>query len=229
MKCKEIEPLIYLFKPGEITENEQHLLDGHLKFCDDCRNLLEEVRHQRFTVNELTAEGYNTSHSSFYKVRIIEKIAILENGKSNKIAQKIKSNGLNYLSLPVYRYISAALIGGLVITFLLQNYSAYLNISKLEMKFGNPSTYEARAESKAIVLGDEDFSFIKESSQKSMKTGKRHSEFSLFKGSKFLLISMRKHRFFQELANHNPGIDPADIIRIYNKSVYLGESRRNQN
>jgi hypothetical protein len=229
MKCKEIEPLIYLFKPGELKENEKHLLDEHLEFCADCKKLWEELHYQYYTLNKLTAERYNTAQSSYYKEQIFRKIDFLENEKSRNIAQKIKSAGLHYFSLPVYRYMSAAVIAALVITFLLQNYLAYINLSQLEMKFGNPSSYEAAAETRPIIFGKDDFSFISESSQKRIKNEKKIPEFRWFKGNQFLLMSIRKHRYFRELANHNPGIDLANIIMIYNKSVYLGESRRNQN
>jgi hypothetical protein len=229
MKCKEIEPLIYLFKPKELTADEQHQLDEHLKSCSDCRKLVEELNTQNLILSEISSKNFNSTQSSYYKQQIFNEIDNFEKNQNRNISQKTLRNYLNYFSMPAYRYISAALIAGLVITFLFQNYLAYLSIGKLEMRFGNPSSYMAKEEIKPIVFGKEDFNFLKESSQKGLKTGRIHKEASWFKGNQFLLLSMRKHRFFQELANHNPAIDPANFLRIYNKSVYIGTSGSNQN
>lgn len=229
MKCKAIEPLIYLYKPGELTENEKDLLEEHFKVCGECKKLRQNLINQNSVLSVLTNERFSSVQSSFDKELIFAKINFLENEKPRNVLERIKYAGFYYFSLPAYRYASAVLIAGFVITFLMQNYLAYMNISQLERKFGNPSNYEAAEEIKPIVLGIEDFSFISQSSRKINKTEKKTVEFRGFKGTKMLLLSMRKHRYFQTLANHNPGIDPAYLIGIYNKSVYLGESKRNQN
>jgi hypothetical protein len=229
MKCNEIEYLIYLNKPGEITENEQKLLNEHLSACPDCRKLRDEIHNQFVILNNFIDVLPKTQDSSYYKEQIFARINNQDKEESKDIVIKFKSRNLYYFTLPVYRYLSAAIIAALVITFLFQNYSAYLNISQLETRFGNPSSYIAAAENKAFILKKDDFSYIKESTQKGLKAGKKTPEFNWFRGNHFLLNSIRRHRFFQELANHNPGIDPSEILRIYNKSVYLGESKRNQN
>ena len=228
MKCKEIEPLIYMYKAGELTKYEQNLLEEHLAICNDCRILKEEINQQDFTLKELISENENLAQSAIYKEQIIEQINILKH-ESQKEASNSKTRMVHYLSNPVYRYLSAAVITGLVMSFLLQNYSTYINLSQLELKFGNPSTYEAVAESKAIVFGDDDLSYIRASTQIRIKPGRAHTEFTWLKGNRFLLMSIRKHRYLQELANHNPGIDRNNIITIFNNSLYLGESRRNYN
>jgi hypothetical protein len=229
MKCSESEYLIYLSKPGEITEKEQKLLYEHLLTCSDCRKLRDEVHNQFVIVNNFIDELPKTEDSSYYKEQIFAMIDNHEKEESKDITIKFKSRKLYYFTLPIYRYVSAAIITALVITYLFQNYSTYQRISQLETRFGNPSSYIAAAENKAFVLRKDDFSFIKESSQKGLKAGRKTPEFNWFKGNQFLLNSIRRHRFYQELANHNPGIDPSEILRIYNKSVYLGESKRNQN
>jgi Putative zinc-finger len=229
MKCKEIEPLIYLYKPGELTENELFLLEEHLKICKECKKLRESLLGQSSTINELTKDEIITDQSSFYKELIFEKIKNLVDENSGSILKKDKSAGLYYFSLPLYRYISAALIAAFVITFLLQNYLAYLNLGQLELRYGNPSSYEAAEEIRPIVFGKEDIRFISQSSQNRIKSGKKLNELSWFKGTQFLLLSIRKHSYLQKLTTHNLGIDPTYLVRIYNKSVYLGESKRNQN
>ena len=226
MKCKEIEPLIYMYKAGELTKYEQNLLEEHLAICNDCRILKEEINQQDFTLKELISENEDLPQSAIYKEQIIEQINILKH-ESQKEGSNIKTTMIHFLSHAVYRYLCAAVITGLVIGFLIQNYSTYNNISQLEVKFGNPSTYEAVAESKAIVFGDDDFSYIQASAQKRIQQRRAHTEFKWLKGNRVLLMSIRKHRFLQELANHNPGIDRNNIITIFNNSLYLGESRRN--
>jgi len=228
MRCEEIEKLIYLYKPGELDENEQDLVNQHIASCPDCRKLREELLNFYIPDNIISSEYTEARHSSYYKEQIFEKVNSVEAIRNGSLSSQFKQVSLNFLAQPVYRYLSAAIISALVITFLLQNYIVYRHISALETRFGNPSSYIAAAENKAMVLGKNDLSFLKENSHKPIKTGLKAFELNWFRGNQFLLMAMRKHKLLQELANHNPGIDALDIIKIYNRSLFSGESKRNQ-
>jgi hypothetical protein len=39
MNCREIEPLIYLFRDGELTEKEQSMVSEHIQNCPRCKEL----------------------------------------------------------------------------------------------------------------------------------------------------------------------------------------------
>ena len=229
MICTEIEPLLYLYKPGELSESEQIVLEKHLKTCKDCRKHRDELRNDSLKLNELIGNNYEYIQADFYKNRIFEKLNYQLVAKSENISGKIYRRSLYYFSSSIFRRVSAAIIAGFILTFLFQNYSAYIQLSQLELKFGNASGYEFNDETKAISFGKDDLRFIKESSQKGTKNGYIQNKFGLIKGNQLLLMSIRKHRFYQELANHNPGIDPAEILRILNKSLYLVESKRSKN
>lgn len=43
MNCRDFEPLIYLYREGELTDTEKTLLTRHLEQCDSCRELHKEA------------------------------------------------------------------------------------------------------------------------------------------------------------------------------------------
>jgi hypothetical protein len=43
MNCKEIEPLLYLVKEGELNNKEREEVDHHLASCEDCRKVYQSV------------------------------------------------------------------------------------------------------------------------------------------------------------------------------------------
>ena len=43
MKCKKINPLIYLYKEGELTEPEKRKLHEHLATCNTCKQTVDEI------------------------------------------------------------------------------------------------------------------------------------------------------------------------------------------
>jgi hypothetical protein len=43
MNCKEIEPLLYLVREGELNSKEKEEVDRHLASCEDCRKLYRSV------------------------------------------------------------------------------------------------------------------------------------------------------------------------------------------
>ena len=44
MKCRDVAPLIYLIKEGELTEEEKQKLDSHLATCNACTKKYESAR-----------------------------------------------------------------------------------------------------------------------------------------------------------------------------------------
>ena len=225
MRCEEIEPLIYLWKPGELNVSEQQAVDEHLSGCSHCKALQKELLGQNLQITSWNVKNKENHKADFYIERIFEKVRAIEDNQTISLPGRIKQFSIYCFRHPVYRYMSAAIISALVVTFLLQNYIVYRHISALETKFGNPSSYAAIIENKPILLAKEDFSFIKSNS---MKPGIKKAELNWFKSSQFLLMTMRKHKLIQEIASHKSGIEPFDIIRIYNNSVFTGESKRNQ-
>jgi hypothetical protein len=44
MNCRDIEPLIYLVREGELTESEKAMVAEHLLICSHCENLARSVK-----------------------------------------------------------------------------------------------------------------------------------------------------------------------------------------
>jgi hypothetical protein len=225
MKCEEAERLIYLWKPGEADEGEQKLLKEHLQNCKECRMLAEEIKQAQRQAEILFTETSIGKDETFYKERIFAKANELEMRKSAGVADKVLRLTFSAFVHPLYKYVSAAVIAAMVFTFLLQNYMAYRHLGELENRFGNPSSYAAAAESKPIVLEVTDFGLIRVNSK---NTNLKGIDLNWLKNNGFLLFSLRKHSLIRELASHKPGIDPIDLIKLYNHSIFTGESKRNQ-
>ncbi|GEM_PF-3630312 len=50
--CETIEPLIYLWVGGELTEEERQRVRAHVAECEHCRRLYEEARESRERVRK---------------------------------------------------------------------------------------------------------------------------------------------------------------------------------
>ncbi len=44
MNCREIEPLIYLVRDGELTEKEKSMVSEHIQNCPRCKELALSVQ-----------------------------------------------------------------------------------------------------------------------------------------------------------------------------------------
>ncbi len=44
MKCRDIEPLIYLVREGELTEKEKSMVSEHIQNCPRCKELSRSVK-----------------------------------------------------------------------------------------------------------------------------------------------------------------------------------------
>ena len=44
MNCRDIEPLIYLVRDGELTEKEKSMVSEHIENCPRCKELAQSVK-----------------------------------------------------------------------------------------------------------------------------------------------------------------------------------------
>jgi hypothetical protein len=81
MTCKEIEPLIYLVREGELTEEEQVVVNEHLRTCASCRYLADSVRNM---TEQLSNAEFN---SGFYtESEMIDRVVHAPNRRIQGVA-----------------------------------------------------------------------------------------------------------------------------------------------
>jgi len=104
MRCKDIEPLIYLVREGEITAEEERQLAGHLAICKNCKQIYESV----VMMTKLVKRGDYTGGASH----------------SNKKRNKISKSGRD-LYLPFIKGIAASLLVLIASTLVYQEADFY--------------------------------------------------------------------------------------------------------
>jgi hypothetical protein len=57
MNCQAFEPLIALYVEGDLPVGDTPLLEEHVAVCDDCRELLQDLRGSQAVVKELATEA----------------------------------------------------------------------------------------------------------------------------------------------------------------------------
>jgi hypothetical protein len=146
MKCSEIEPLIYLVREGELTENERNRVKEHLNGCETCRQLSESVKVMTDMTGSLTYENslFETDTHLIHRVR-----------------QAIERTD-NPSILPVIKSIAAAILFILTSVFLFQDYSFYLHRKTLLVHLQQSS------ELKGTIPGESD---CVERLQRKIRTG----------------------------------------------------------
>ena len=112
MRCKDIEPLIYLVREGEITAEEERQLAGHLAICKNCKQIYESV----VMMTKLVKRGDYTGGASH----------------SNKKRNKISKSGRD-LYLPFIKGIAASLLVLIASTLVYQEADFYQRKSALRI------------------------------------------------------------------------------------------------
>jgi len=119
MNCSEIEPLIYLIREGELTEQERILVTEHLNGCAHCRQVSESVKTMTDAAGSLAFENilFDTHEHVIQEVR-----------------QAIEKT-YNPSILPVIKRIAAAFLFILTSVYIYQEYSFSRNRKALQVHF----------------------------------------------------------------------------------------------
>jgi hypothetical protein len=112
MSCKDIEPLIYLVREGEITAEEEKQLAGHFAICKNCKQIYESV----VMMTKLVKQGDYSGGASYGKKK--------RNNKSENIRD---------LYLPFIKGIAAALLVLITSTLIYQEADFYKRKSALRI------------------------------------------------------------------------------------------------
>jgi hypothetical protein len=118
MNCRDIEPLIYLVREGELTEKERDIVSEHIQGCARCRELALSVQAMTFAVSKadynLNIKGVD---ESFY-YRLMQKI--------NKPAGSYK--------FIIVKATAACLLIILISTFIIQERNFYQSQMDLQAR-----------------------------------------------------------------------------------------------
>lgn len=137
MKCKEIEPLIYLIREGELSASEKAELERHLVFCENCRDLYDSVNRMTALIGQSDFKpGRETGEEM--AGAIMDRI---EKSKAQSRNQD-RSNGYDLL----WKAVAASLLLFMTLTFIREQTS--FNRQK--------SAMQARLEESALFAGNED-------------------------------------------------------------------------
>jgi hypothetical protein len=118
MNCRDIEPLIYLVKEGELTEIEKSRVSEHLVNCPHCEELARSVRAMTACVLEADYDTGIQDKDEWLTHRLIQKI--------NKPARSYK--------FIIIKAIAACLLVLLASTFILQERSFNHNSRELQAR-----------------------------------------------------------------------------------------------
>jgi len=109
MNCRDIEPLIYLVREGELTEKEKSMVSEHILHCQHCEKLSRSVK-------ELTSVVLKADYG--------EGMPVADELFTHRILQNIKRPARSY-SFIMIKAAAACLLLLLASTFISQERSFY--------------------------------------------------------------------------------------------------------
>jgi len=119
MNCREIEPLLYLIREGELSDAERNLVQEHLAGCEHCRGLAGSVGDMTEMIRKLSFGDQSR---------------ITDEEITGSIRDAVSTSKTRSLSF-VTRSAAALILIMLVSTFLYQEYGFYKSRQKMEARF----------------------------------------------------------------------------------------------
>jgi hypothetical protein len=126
MKCKEIEPLLYLIRDGELTPEEATLVQHHLNGCEACRSLYNSVIAM---TDQIRAGDFTPA----YPEEIHVEVGRIMDNIEKQTAHERKAPLVSLHSLMV-RGIAASLLLFISGAWLFQELDFYRNAAKLHTR-----------------------------------------------------------------------------------------------
>jgi hypothetical protein len=118
MNCRDIEPLIYLFREGELTEKERDMVSEHTQNCARCRELASSVREMVNVVSNADFEKETETEAELFP---------------DLLWQTIHKPGRSYAFI-LLKAAAACLLFFLAFTFISQERSFYTKRSELQAR-----------------------------------------------------------------------------------------------
>jgi hypothetical protein len=118
MNCRDIEPLIYLVRDGELTEKEKSMVSEHILTCSRCRELVQSVK---------------TMTSVVLKADYDHDIQVDKNFYIDLLTKKTSRPGRSYQFI-IVKAAAACILFILGYTFVMQESSFIRNRSDLQAR-----------------------------------------------------------------------------------------------
>jgi hypothetical protein len=137
MNCECIEKLLYLYRLGEQTKEEQGRVMQHLNHCISCRQLFEELKQFDLTMGYLRDDTPEFANKDVISDSIIHTIA------SERVSESASPNNgfwdtiISIFSRPPIRMALAGVSVCLVGLFIIQELFILDRIARLEESLSN--------------------------------------------------------------------------------------------
>jgi hypothetical protein len=135
MNCKQITPLLYLYREGELDKNEQQSVREHLATCDACQDLYLELRSEDDELSHLRQNKFAPRDSQALTHRIMQQVKA-DNERRLRSGQSRRSGSiLDRLAVPGARYAMTFALVVILSLFAIQEFYILHKISALEARF----------------------------------------------------------------------------------------------
>jgi hypothetical protein len=135
MRCKDVEPLIYLVREGEITAEEERQLVRHLAICKNCKQIYESV----VVMTKLVKQSIDTAEVSENKhLNAGTIIRSADKKNRNQIPELVRDRYLSFI-----KGIAASLLVIIASTLLYQEADFYQRKSALKIPLQQTEGFSA--------------------------------------------------------------------------------------
>ncbi len=126
MKCRDIEPLVYLIRDGELSTEEIRELEAHLSSCEHCSKLYDSVIEMRTLLGQVDFSSGLQINGEKTAEAVMER---LEGHRKLKVPVKVNS-GMQVF----FRTAAAALLLMIALTFTAQQWGFYMERSSFRLR-----------------------------------------------------------------------------------------------
>ena len=125
-KCRHIEPLLYLYRKGELGFNEQTAVKEHIAGCPDCRQILADLQSMDSALAPVRSETPELASGKGVAAEVISEVS--------RTRRAFPSFGI---SIEYFRWVRPTLgfaLLTLAVLFLVQEYGDAVKVSELEQR-----------------------------------------------------------------------------------------------
>jgi hypothetical protein len=207
MKCRDIEPLLYLVREGEITAEEKELLEAHLSVCKNCKQIYDSA----IMMTKIVRQGAYAGEVSESMDEHAEEIILSVHGKK-RIPE---SANARYTYMVYLKGIAATLLIFIVSTLVYQEAFYYGHKSAMMIPL-------ERAEKVS------DFKSREADCLKMLKRKYKVRNFTFFPGDMDLVMNRISEEQLTQYIDQVCGSDVEDISKVKKMMIQAGLIKTNQ-
>ena len=149
MNCKQIEPLLYLYREGELERNEQQSVREHLETCDACQELYHELRSVDAELSPIRQNDPVPGNAQELTRRIMQQVNADPQRRRHAGQLRRPESLLDRLTMPGARYAMTFLLFAILSVFAIQEFFILHKISALEARL----EYKSRRDAVEVTRG----------------------------------------------------------------------------